>query len=139
MACNTFKGSVVPAPLVGEPSVMNFTLMGKLCIMHANGLMTQCVFTEYKQGCCCGTDKIGFEVPILGYNTTPTVYMTCEGGLVPEINPTSTKTYTGLYPPSKPTGSYPFPSSDVPEPTPSTASKNKIGMVFLLTMLVAMI
>lgn len=138
MACNTFKGSVVPAPLVGEPSVMNFTLMGKLCTMHANGPMTQCVFTEYKQGCCCGTDKIGFEVPILGYNTTPIVYMTCDGGSVPEINPTPTGTYTGSYPPSKPTGSYPVPNpSDVP--TPSAANRNKIGMLFLLTMLVAMI
>jgi len=165
MACATLQGTIVPAPLEGTPSVMNFALMGKLCIMHANGPLGWCMFTEYKEGCCCGgaNQKIGFEVPILGYNTTPSVYMTCEGGLVPEINPPPTYTgpYTGPSPQPHPITGYPSkwdfptprftptggsltltftPTNNVPTPSrTSNASKRKIGRMLLMTLFAAMV
>lgn len=128
MACIGTVDTIIPAPLLGTPNVLNFTINGKTCIIHTNGPTAGCTFTAYKQSCCCGSDRVGFEVPLLGYNTTPTVYTQCDDGVIPTFGGTKTQ------PPSHSTQTIGLPPQGTNK---SSGSKKKASIVLLVAMLVA--
>ncbi|KAG0274749.1 hypothetical protein BGZ97_010448, partial [Linnemannia gamsii] len=89
MACTSGFGTVAPAPVTGDPTTWSVILRGgTVCVLHTLGPSGACVFTPgYKKGCCCDTDNltVSYEMPLLGFNTTAGVYMTCDGGVNPEF------------------------------------------------------
>lgn len=131
MACIGVVNTIIPAPLVGTPEVLTFSVNEKKCTVHTNGPIEGCTLTGYKQGCCCGDDKVGFEVPILGYNTTPSVYAECDGGVIPSWGTTQTS-----LPPGHSTQTIGLP----PQRTnTSHGTKKKVGVTLLFAALIVAI
>lgn len=131
MACVNATKATIPAPLVGTPIVLEFGINEYKCKVHINGPVSSCIFTDYRKACCCGDENMGFEVPIIGYNTTSSVYTVCDGdGLIPIINPIPTQTQP--YPHSTQTIGVP----KLPEETTNNGNKIQVGLVLWLAMFV---
>ena len=125
MACVNATKTTVSAPLGGAPIVLEFRINEQTCKVHINGAVDSCIFTDYRKACCCGNENVGFEVPILGYNTTTSVYAECNGdGLIPVINPIPTATQP--YPHTTQTIGLP------PKTTSNNGSRMRVGLVLWL-------
>jgi hypothetical protein len=75
MACVSIGRTIIPTPLVGTPVVLDLRFNNDVCEVHTLGTLEGCAFTTYRQALCCGNESSGYDVPILGYNTTPDVYV----------------------------------------------------------------
>ncbi|KAG0315876.1 hypothetical protein BG000_005066 [Podila horticola] len=149
MACTSGFGTVVPAAsLTGDPttwSVVWDRSSDTVCVMHTLGPSGDCMFEPgYKKGCCCSRSLTeSYEMPLLGFNTTAGVYLTCDGGVIPDFpQPTGTSSLpspASSSPVATPTPSTTTAAAVSPTPTKSSANKNNTGMVLLLIMFTTMI
>jgi len=58
------------------------------CMIHFNGPTAGCGFkgNRGELRCCCDFGNgAGYEVPLLGYNTTTNVFIECDNGIIPTV------------------------------------------------------